>query len=396
MAFSRTRKLMLGGTLLGGVLLLGYYTAYLLRDELRAWQRITVDFQDVGGLEAEDEVQVNGARMGRVASIAIYEDVQRVVLEVEPDLVIHEGHEITIEPLNPLGFVAVRIDPGSPDAPPVPPETTLQGRLALGLGQEGAPGPARREAFNRAISDMAGFTRDMLRPDSGLAGRLLADRDRARGLDEGLTQLARTWEGIDRQLASVAAGEGPGLLLASQDTALAVGETAGWLRGVLGRAETGLDGLERGQGLTGRLVADRDIGRSVREMLADQRRLWSSARRREGLLGGLHGPALAQALGDLGGRARQWTAEGEQGRGLLGTLSHPQYDPLADSVHALPQALDGLRRNPLVRSREARYAVIDGLGEVDDALNNLRRGVTLIRAGLPDRTSFQGALFAVF
>lgn len=392
----RSRTILVFGTLLGGAVLLAYYTSYLLRDELRSWQRLTVDFQDVGGLEAEDEVQVNGARLGRVESIAIHEDVQRVVLDIEPDLVIHEGHEITIEPLNPLGFVAVRIDPGPADAPPIQPGQILRGRLALGLGQEGAPGPARREAFNRALRDLASFTRDLQQPDSGFAGRLLADPDRALNLDQGLGQLARTWEGIDQRLERVEAGEGPGLLIASQDTALALGETASWLHGILGRARNGMAGLEQGQGLLGRLVADRDVGQGVREMLAGQAHLWADAREGRGTLGALHAPGLARALGDLGGRAREWTTAGEQGRGLLGALSHPTYDTFSRSLHSLPPALDGMRRGPLIGSRDARYAIIDGLGEVDDTLTNLRRGVSLLRAGLPDRTSFQGALFAVF
>ena len=393
----RWKNLLLLGALLAGVLLLGYYSAWLWRDELRSWQELTVEFEDVGGLEAEDQVQVNGARLGRVLSIKLSGERQRVVLQVEPDLVIHrDGHEVTIEPLNPLGFVAVRIRPGDPSSPPIDPGQVLQGRLALGLGQEGAPGPARRVAFNRAVSDMAGLTRDLLLPESGMSGRLLADRTRALALDEGLSELERTWAAVDRTLARVEAGEGPGVLLASRDTALALGETMARVRGFLGQGRDGLQGLERREDTLGRLVADRDVGRGVREFLTRQEALWAAARRHEGALGALHGPELGRTLDELGGRARAWTASGVEGRGLLGALSHPEYDAMAGALHALPGALQQLEASPAVRSPQASDGILDAVGNVDDALLNLRRGVSSLRRGLPDRTSFQGALFAVF
>lgn len=412
MNLTRFRRLLLAVSLLMGAVLLGYYTWSLFYDDLRAWKQVVVLFEDVGGLKKENEVQVAGTKMGRVAAIELSSEPGKklVLLEIEPDLTIHEeGHEVTIVPLNALGFVAVRIQPGEPGSPDIAEITTrirtiesldvtapvITGKLQVGLGQSQAGG-GRQAVIDQSFAEVRDFTRDLLRPESSAAGSLISDSERARDLDEGLAGLEELWRSVDQNLAVVEAGEGPGALLASRDTALALGETASWLRGVLTNVRDGFQGLEARDDLVGRLLADRDAGRSVRDFLDRQARLFQAARRGEGAIGSLHRPDLAEALTGLAGRTREWTDAGRRGQGLLGVLSHPDYDAVGDGLHALPAALGELDRSPLVRGDRARDAITDGLSEADDAIKNLRRGVDGLRRSLPDRSSFQGAVFAIF
>lgn len=412
MNLTRLRRLMLIVTLVAGAVLLGYYTWWLFYDDLRSWKQIVVYFEDVGGLKKDNEVQVAGTRMGRVARIELAKQsgMKAVLLEIEPDLSIHEeGHEVAIVPLNALGFVAVRINPGEAHSPDVASIATrvqtieslevtapvLRGKLQVGLGQS-KPQAGGESPIDKTFSDLRGFSRDLLRPDSSAAGSLVADGERARDLDEGLAGLEQLWIAVDQNLARVEAGEGPGVLLASRDTALALGETASWLRGVFTNVRDGIEGLETRDDLIGRLMADPDAGHSVREFLRSQSALWKGGRQGEGLIGSLHGPELGEALTDLTSRTREWTAAGQEGRGLLGVLSHPDYDPVGEGLHALPAALEDLERSPLVRGDGAKETITDAFSEADDAIKNLRRGVEGLRHGLPDRASFQGALFAIF
>ncbi|MBL4847425.1 MAG: MCE family protein [Planctomycetes bacterium] len=98
-----------------GVALVGYYWAYLKRDELRSWNEITVEFKDVGGLKKKDPVQLQGARIGRVKSIQLFEARQSVVLQIDGELTLYnKKRRIVIVPRNALGRVAIEIAPGDP------------------------------------------------------------------------------------------------------------------------------------------------------------------------------------------------------------------------------------------------------------------------------------------
>ena len=115
-----------------GTALLGYYVVYLKRDELREWQRFLADFDDVAGLEEGDSVRMNGARVGRVKQIRLFEDRQRVTLEVLPGVKLHSrGVRVEIVPTNALGNVAIDLDPGESDSAPLDPSQALAFRLRL-------------------------------------------------------------------------------------------------------------------------------------------------------------------------------------------------------------------------------------------------------------------------
>ncbi len=392
---STGKKVGIGLVTLAGLAILGYFTHHLFREDLKDWQRVEVVFEDVGGLRKKDDVLVGGARVGRVAEVLLYEDEQLVILEVEPGVALHADASVKIVSANSLGFVDVELRPGTPESPSLPPGTKLRGTVFVGVGQ-GAPEPGRFKLLRASLHEFALETARIRDPRSGTWGKALFDRDRAEGVGVGLRKLADQWRGADEALARLEAGEGLGRGL-DRGQADQIITTLRNARSALDKLAGGVGGAARGEGQAGLFLTDPVEARSWRDRLTGFSRALSAARRGEGTLGAWTHPVNGEALPES---IRTWRASSEDalhGRGLLGALTS------RDAGQALRRATRGARRglaeleqNPAVRDRSARLAAFEGVAEVDDGLLNLRRVVESIRADLPTRTSFTGAVFAVF
>lgn len=394
---SPARKVGVALVALAGTLILGYFTHHLYREDLKDWQRVEVVFEDVGGLRTKDDVLIGGARVGRVAEVRLHEDEQMVVLEVEPGVPLHRDASVKIVSANSLGFVDVEVRPGSPGAPLIEPGVSppLRGTLFVGVGQ-GSPEPGRLKQLRASLHEFALETGRIRDPRSGTWGKALFDVDRAEGVATGLRQLADQWRQADEALAKLEGGEGLGRGL-DRGQADQIVTTLGNARSALDKLAGGASGAARGEGQAGLFLTDPVEARSWRTRLTGFSRALSAARRGDGTLGAWTHPANGDTLGDT---IRTWKAsstQAVQGRGFLGALTS------RDSGKALKGALAGanrglaeFERNPAVRDKNARTAAFEGIAEVDDGLLNLRRVVESIRADLPTRTSFTGAVFAIF
>lgn len=394
---SNARKAGIALVTLAGLFILGFFTHHLYREDLKDWQRVEVLFEDVGGLRKKDDVLVGGARMGRVAEVLLFEDEQLVILEVEPGLPIHQDASVKIVSANSLGFVDVELRPGSVSAPLHEPGVSprLRGTLFVGVGQ-GSPEPGRLKQLRANLHEFARETAEIRDPRSGTWGKALFDSDRAEGVAVGLRQLADQWRGADEALARLEGGEGlgRGLDRAQADQLIT---TLGNARAALDKLAGGATRASRGQGQAGLFLTDPVEARSWRTRLAGFARALSAARRGEGTLGAWTHPANGDALPETIRTWRESTDEALQGRGLLGALtSRDSGRALRDVARGARRGLAELERNPAVRDRNARHAAFEGVAEVDDGLLNLRRVVESIRADLPNRTNFTGAVFAIF
>lgn len=376
--------------------ILGYYTIYLFREDLQDWQVVEVQFEDVGGLRKQkDEVLVAGARMGRVADIRLANDRQVVVLELLPEVALHDDASVMIVSANSLGYVRVEIDPGRPSSPRLPPGQRLEGRLAPGLAK-GASIPGRRKLLEKSLRETAQNLKDIQDPASGTLGQLLFDGERTQRLREGLVQVEDLWDGIDAGLAEIEAGRGPvgqGLDPTSID---ALATTVGSFRDTLGGAARGLRGVARGEGTAGQLFADptqtgdfreryKGIAASLREIAAGR-----------GVVGRLSMPGSETELDSTVSSLETLTTEARAGRGVLGVLSSPDYTQHARGfLRRTPEALGNLRRSWLIENRDARLQTEDLLDEMHDTVLRMRRAAARVRMGLPSRT-FHGAAFSVF
>ncbi len=390
------RRVAVALTALLGLALLGYYTVFLYREELRDWQVVEAWFEVVGGLRKGDDVLLAGTRVGRVAAIELVQDKQLVRLEVLPEVRLHQGAQAEVVAANSLGYVEVRLTTGPERAPLLAPGERIQGRLAPGLAQ-GTSVPGRRRLLNQSLKRVADASRAIQDPESGTLGQVLFDRDRALSLHQGLAQLEDLWGGVDAGLAEIEAGRGVGAGLdpAGLD---ALANTVDALRQTLSGAARGLRDVRRGEGTAGRFMADptqtatwrqamRDIAQQVRDVSAGR-----------GTLGRLSDPrseadeSLRRTISAL----KDVTTRGVAGEGILGVLSSPRHTERTRAfLRRTPEALQDLSRNPLVRDHDARQKLADSLGDLEDRIIGLRRGAAALRANQGSRT-YVGAIFSVF
>lgn len=395
----RSRLFLFVAACLAGAALLGYYTVWLGYDDLRTWQEVEVVFdRGVGGLEVEDPVQLQGVRVGRVAGIAFLGTRTLVDLEIEPALTIHRrGHRVDVVPVSALGNVAVRIDPGDTTSPPIARDARLEGQIHGGLSR-GEPKPGHEEVITQNIQELARATALVQRPESGFVGTLLFDRDRRLELEQALAEVDEVWAGIDEDLAQVESGAGGlGAAVASQDAALALQETFRGFGATLGGIRDGLGQAERREGFAGRLLADPAYGEALERLVLEAGRDLRATRRREGFVGGLLAPELHEGLaGDLAA-AEAATTAAREGDGLLGALAdRAGGDGLRGALRDLPAGLERLRASPLVGSPSGARGARDAVAGLEDFIVNMNRPLEGLRESLPDRQSFQGAVFSIF
>lgn len=393
---SWSRRVTVAASILTGLAILGYYTVFLYREELRDWQEYGVLFDDVGGLRAKDEVRVGGARMGRVKSVELFEDRRLVRLQLLPDVRLHEGAQVSIVAANSLGYVLIEVDPGRPDAPVLEPGSRLEGRLSPGLAQ-GATVPGRRRLLAESIREFADATEEVKNPASGRVGQLLFDHERTISLRQGLKQVQDLWAGIDEGLAQAESrqGFGAGLDPAALD---AVGNTVRGLRTTFGSVARGLREAQRGEGQAGRMLADPAETGPWRDGILTAAESVRDVRAGRGPLGRLSDPAsgLAESLDGTISSLAAVTSDAVAGRGILGLLASPRYDePTRNALTRAPRALDELNRSSLVRDPDARRKLADALATAEDRIIALRRGAAALRANQSTRT-FPGAIFSVF
>lgn len=380
-----------------GVGLVGYYWAYLKRDELRDWNELTVEFVDVGGLKNKDPVLFHGARIGRVKRIYLHEDRQRAVLQYEGELTLFEkGLQIEIVSRNALGQVAIEIHPGDVTSRRLGPDEVPLGMLreSLGIGGD-ASKPGRQKQIRKQLRDLALESRRALNPDGNVMGELLFSKARYLDTQAGLKNLAKTWEGIDQGLADFERRQTREGMLSRQSYLLAA-DTLSSFESTMRQLRTGFRKIERREGAAGRLLADPTAREGARMLLEDQSATWRRARRHEGTLGRLTDPGnkalepIQQTVDNL----ESVSEDGDQGKGFMGTLSHPAVgESVRGSMRGIEATFRRLRESQSGIS--AREDVEDSLGNLDDFLIKAKRGLGGLRAGFPDKT-FHGAVFAIF
>ncbi|HBP22537.1 MAG TPA: hypothetical protein DEA08_32755, partial [Planctomycetes bacterium] len=343
-----------------------------------------------------DSVRMNGARVGRVKQIRLFEDRQRVTLEVLPGVKLHSrGVRVEIVPTNALGIVAIDLDPGESDSAPLDPSQALEGRIrpAIGAGG-GTPTPGRRKELADQLERLARQLDQLKDPDSGFVGSMLFDKEGRDQIHDGLRGLSKQWTGIADGLADFERRQATEGMLSRESLRIASETLVAFHTG----ARTLRDGVRkvrRGEGGPGRLLADTEVAQGLDEGLRNQAAFWNRTTKAEGTLGAL---AMTEFEGtqEVIDRIAAATRQGDQGQGFLGTLSSGESgSSIKSTLVGLEATLGRLSESDLVSGAKSREDAEDTLGNLDDFMLNLRRGLRGLRSGFPDKT-FQGAVFAVF
>jgi phospholipid/cholesterol/gamma-HCH transport system substrate-binding protein len=237
-----------GPELLVGILFLGslgaliLFTAILTGVGISERHPISVTFDQVAGLERGDPVRVGGLQIGRVDDIdwRAEDGMLLVVMVLDRPLTLRSDYAIRIEDATMLGGKVVTIEPGTPSAPPLSSEVTVQGTAA--------------KSVFRTI------------------GRLVEDNQ---------DNLTRSLDGIRDIVEQVAQGRGTLGKLTREP------EVADKLASLLGRLDTLARDLLEGKGILGGLLRDDESWQTIRGTLADIREIGARAARGEGTVGKL-------------------------------------------------------------------------------------------------------------
>jgi hypothetical protein len=236
------------------------------------------------------------------------------------------------------------------------------------------------EDARRAVGDAAGAMRQVNETARRLDS-LLADPKTA-GLVEEARRTVAEARGAMERLNRVAQEieQGRGLL-----HALIYGESrlVSDLDRVLGRADTLLAGVERGEGAVGVLLRDADAARALKRVVTAADGLAQSverARDADGLLQALvFDPRGKELVGDLREAARHFrevTARVARGEGLIGQLTQPGTE---ETVKQFAQGLAGLGQLGSDLAKDARLG--EALADLRVAMANLRQITAQVESG---------------
>ncbi len=110
-------ELVVGVFLLVGILCLGYLSVRLGKVDVwgKPGYRVFAVFSDVGGLRDGAPVEVAGVEVGQVEGIRLEDYEARVVLRVNPGLVLREDTIVSVKTRGLIGEKFIQISPGAAD-----------------------------------------------------------------------------------------------------------------------------------------------------------------------------------------------------------------------------------------------------------------------------------------
>jgi len=273
--------------------ILGYFTIaksdFTLFGEV---QQIVVQFPEADGLRDGDAVLVAGVRWGKVTSIRYdpgQADLSRrieVLISLDEEVEIREGHEILIEDATLLGGKLLSIDPGPAGGAVVPMDTIFQGGVQSNVIE--AAGELIAENKEGVTEAIAGI-RDLVRgvqAGEGTVGKLFSDDEFAGEVDRAVRGFAETGENLAVVSERLQNGEGTlGRLFASDEMYELLQKVGTDLETLLAEANAAIADLRAGKGTIGALMTDEEMSADVKAGLRNLREIIERANRGEGTLG---------------------------------------------------------------------------------------------------------------
>lgn len=152
--------------------ILGYFVLKIEDIDLsrgKATVTVKAQFDNVAGLDEKSAVRVAGVRKGKVGRIHLLDNGKaEVTLEIDDDVKLHRGATARIANLGLLGDKYIEIDPGPPNAPPMPAETTINQPLR---GTQPASIDEVTSQISAIATDVKAITESMRQALAGPAGQ---------------------------------------------------------------------------------------------------------------------------------------------------------------------------------------------------------------------------------
>jgi len=361
-------------------LAVGIVAVFLIGEQANLFRRKAsyfVMFNNVGGLNAGNPVQLNGVDVGRVTEVILPEEPGendiRVWLTVDRRYAdrVRQDSEAKIKTLGLLGDKFIEITSGSLQFPPVDPDggqiatapaTSLDELLATGEG-----------LMDNVMSISFSLRNILARMEEGegLLGQLTRDTPEGERLT---TSIVGTMETIERVAETVEHGQGP-LPRMLNDPELATSMEAS-----LARLESVLAKVDEGDGALPMLLNDPESAARVEEALAslsaasrDLAALVERVESSEGLMQRLlldeeYGREVGDKVREIVDRIDEVSREVTEGEGTVAQLIHDPavYEAVQDILVGIDESriLRWLIRNRQQKGIEARYEDAVEEGEV--------------------------------
>lgn len=124
----------------------------------RNWDRYTVYFDQVGGLEVGDPVNISGFELGKVASIALEGGEVRADLQIQQGVVLRSDCSVEIRSVGLMGEKYVHILPGK-TGEVLKPGAAIRGEYRAGLAEIIADADAMMTQMKEAASTLSEVAR---------------------------------------------------------------------------------------------------------------------------------------------------------------------------------------------------------------------------------------------
>jgi len=98
-------------------------------------RKVTVQFQNVGGLDEKTAVRVAGVSVGKVSKIRLVEGKALVDVDLDPDVALRQGASASIESRGLLGEKYVELVPGPFGAAPLPDNAVIVGGVPVSFDE---------------------------------------------------------------------------------------------------------------------------------------------------------------------------------------------------------------------------------------------------------------------
>lgn len=306
-------QLIVGLFMIAVIALLGYFTIVISGADVlagRSRTRLSIAFDQVGGLKDRDNVMYRGTKVGTVERVCVTPTNLIVVAEVDENVVLRSGYRITVCNLSMLGGNYLQLEEGIGEridlaAAPLRGETPTDwmqdvSRIAKTMN-ELVNRPEVRDiisnvtavsAKSRVIADRVDGVMARIERGEGLVGRLLASDDRL------YADIENAVSNVNEVVVRVNRGEGfAGKMLATDDRlfedvrqsvtafrkaceSFDMGEAKGDIRALAAKGNRLIDNLNavaerlrNGEGTLGKLASEPGMYNEVEGLIKDCRQI---------------------------------------------------------------------------------------------------------------------------
>ncbi len=242
----------------------------------RSQNRLVTEFDQVAGLSLQSAIRVAGVRVGAVTAIDLDGKRARVTLGLPREFPVYKDASASLSSIGILGEKYIELDPGHPEAGPLPQDGTIPSKVGMGLDNlmealggitkdvkgvtaalnESVGGEQGRQKLDEIVDNvrvLTGEFRAMAQENHGTINTTLANVQEITGdLKERLPLLAKQFEDLGRNLNDLVAENRPeinGVITDVHKLTASLQTTADNIRSITTK-------LDQGEGTIGKLLTD--------------------------------------------------------------------------------------------------------------------------------------------